>query len=72
MKTISLNVEGMKCGGCAKKIESGLEEMAQGEVHVDHTKGSVELNLAEGVRTIEVKKAIESLGAFKVISFEQK
>lgn len=72
MKTLLLNVTGMKCGGCAKKISTELTEMADGDVSVDHAHGKVELTLREGVRTLDVKKAIEGLGGFSVTSFEQK
>lgn len=71
MKTLVLKVDGMKCGGCAKKITAGLEDLAQGEVSIDHAQGLVKLALVEGARALEVKKAIEGLGGFKVLSFEQ-
>lgn len=71
MKKLVLKVEGMKCGGCAKKITAGLADLAQDEIVVDHEAGRVELVPAAGVRTLEVKKTIEELGAFKVLSFEQ-
>ena len=60
----ALHVTGMKCGGCAKKIESALAKVdgVKG-VKIDWQAGKVEIAVAEGkdARTL-AKPVVDSLG----------
>ena len=60
----ALHVTGMKCGGCAKKIESALAKIEGVKgVKIDWQAGKVEVAVAEGkdARTL-AKPVVDSLG----------
>ena len=67
MTIITLNVEGMSCGNCAKSIETNVGQLAGVEkVQVQLDAKVVEVTVTEEVNQQAVADAIEALG-FDVI-----
>ena len=64
MATITLNVTGMKCGGCEKQIREALQAIAGvGEVNASHKAGTVEVQYNDGKTDGEtLKKVIQNQG----------
>ncbi|AKG36232.1 cation transporter [Paenibacillus durus] len=62
MPTITLNVEGMSCGGCASKVEGAIKDLGA-EGKVDLAAKSVTISYEEGKVTVDaLKAAIEDKG----------
>lgn len=64
MKTITLNVEGMTCGGCANSVTRVLTELAGVQsAEVSHTAGQAVVTFDESlVSEIALTEAIEDAG----------
>jgi copper ion binding protein len=63
MSEITLNVKGMKCGGCAKNVENAVGKLpGVGSVRVDLKKGEVKVTTDGSTRTELVKEAITKAG----------
>ena len=66
MNEINLNVEGMMCGGCEKRIENALGEVkAIKNIKANHEDGTVKIESKKEIDMDVVKEKIENLG-FKV------
>ena len=66
MNEIILNIEGMMCTGCEKRIENALSEIRTIKtVKANHENGTVMIESKKEVDIREVKEKIENLG-FKV------
>ena len=66
MNEIILNVEGMMCGGCEKRIENALGDVkAIKNVKANHEDGIVKIESKKEIDMDVVKEKIENLG-FKV------
>ena len=66
MNEIILNVEGMMCGGCEKRIENALGEVkAIKNIKANHEDGTVKIESKKEIDMDVVKEKIENLG-FKV------
>ncbi|MCU6711524.1 copper chaperone CopZ [Paenibacillus sp. J5C_2022] len=64
MENITLNVQGMSCGHCVKKIEGGvgqLEGVNQVRVNLDSAKVEVSYNESQ-VSLDKIKETIEDQG----------
>lgn len=62
MKTITMNVEGMKCGGCSAKVTkvlSSMEEVSNFEISLEEKTVTAQ---GEKIKGMKLKKAIEELG----------
>ncbi|KLT72562.1 hypothetical protein PL75_07600 [Neisseria arctica] len=64
MKTVTLNIEGMTCGGCVNSVTRILEAVEGVEkAHVDLASGRAVINIAEGkTDTAQLIEAIENAG----------
>ena len=64
MASISLNVEGITCGGCEKSIRSALlEKNGVNDVQASHETGVVMIDFDDSqVQQQELKQAIEDAG----------
>ena len=63
MNEIKLNVEGMVCGGCEKRVVNALSTLEEvKEVIANHTNGTVLVKLEGQLRTEIIKEKIEDLG----------
>lgn len=57
-----MNVEGMHCGHCAKKVETSLSEIAAvSKVKVNLDKKQVEVYLKEEIDNNTLKEAVEKV-----------
>ena len=66
MNEIILNVEGMMCGGCEKRIENALGDVITiKNVKANHEDGTVTIESKKDIDMDVVKEKIENLG-FKV------
>ena len=67
MKELNLKVDGMKCGGCAARLQRALEALPQvAGCQADHVTKTVSLALKEDLPLDVVVKAVEGAG-FRVI-----
>lgn len=67
MKEIIINVEGMMCGGCEKRIQNSLKNIeGVQEVIANHTENIVKVVANENVSENILKSKIEDIG-FKVV-----
>ena len=67
MKNIILNVEGMACGGCEKRIQNALLKVdGVKEVVANHTTGKVNLTIEDTLEEKILKNIISELG-FEII-----
>ena len=67
MKEIIINVEGMMCGGCEKRIQNSLKNIeGVQEVIANHTENIVKVVSNENVSENILKSKIEDIG-FKVV-----
>lgn len=63
MNEINLNVEGMMCGGCEKRIENALGDIkGVKKVKANHEDGTVKIETKKELDMEEVKEKIENLG----------
>lgn len=63
MSEIKLNVNGMVCGGCEKRVINALSDInGIQEVVADHNKGTVTIKANENIEKIIIKEKIEELG----------
>lgn len=63
MKELIINVEGMVCGGCEKRVQNALKTIkGVKDVVADHTNGIVKLKIKENVEKEIIKQKIEDLG----------
>lgn len=63
MKEINLNVEGMVCGGCEKRVENALLSLNGIEkVVANHQNNTVLITASNELNIEEVKEKIEDLG----------
>ncbi len=63
MKEIDLNVEGMVCGGCEKRVENVLLSLNGIEkVVANHQNNTVLITASNELNIEEVKEKIEDLG----------
>lgn len=65
MKTITLNVTGMSCEGCANSVKSALSQVAGVQV--------ADVNLAEKKAVLEVEDTVEAtdlVGAVEAASYQ--
>lgn len=66
MNEINLNVEGMMCGGCEKRIENALGDIkGVKNIKANHKDGTVKIESKKEIDMDVVKEKIENLG-FKV------
>jgi len=63
-KDVTLNVNGMTCGGCENKVKKVLSALnGVSDVKVNHQDGKAELHLEEGKASVEdLIKAVKKLG----------
>lgn len=63
MKEITINVKGMVCGGCEKRVVNALSEI-EGieEVIADHTNGTVIIKTEKEIEKNIIKEKIEDIG----------
>ena len=67
MKNVILNVEGMACGGCEKRIQNALSKVeGVKEVVANHTTGKVNLTIDDVTDEKKLKSMMCELG-FEVI-----
>ena len=67
MKEIIINVEGMMCGGCEKRVQNALKNIeGVREVIANHEENIVKVVVNENVSENIVKSKIEDIG-FKVV-----
>lgn len=67
MKNIILNVEGMACGGCEKRIQNALLKVdGVKEVVANHTTGKVNLTIEDTLEEKILKNIISELG-FEIV-----
>lgn len=67
MKNIILNVEGMACGGCEKRIQNALSKVdGVKEVVANHTTGKVNLTIEDTLEEKNLKNIISELG-FEIV-----
>lgn len=68
MKEIKINVKGMVCGGCEKRVVNALSEI-EGikEVTADHTNGTVIIKTDKEIEKNIIKETIEDIG-FEVLN----
>ena len=63
MKEIILNVEGMVCTGCEKRVENSLKEIKNvKEVTANHENNKVIIKMKDGADINEIKDRIDELG----------
>lgn len=63
MKEIILNVEGMVCTGCEKRVENSLKEIENvKEVIANYENNKVVIKVEEGANIDEIKNRIDELG----------
>ena len=63
MNEINLNVEGMMCGGCEKRIENALGDIkGVKNVKAKHEEGTVKIESKKEIDMDVVKEKIENLG----------
>ena len=67
MNEIVLNVEGLMCGGCEKRVETAFSKFKEiKKVKANHKDGTVKVVLKEEFDVEKIKETIDELG-FKVI-----
>lgn len=67
MKNIILNVEGMACGGCEKRIQNALSKVdGVKKVVANHATGKVNLTLDDSLDEKTIEDIISKLG-FEVV-----
>ena len=63
MKEIILNVEGMVCTGCEKRVENALKEIKNvKEVTANHENNKVTIKMEDEADIKEIKNRIDELG----------
>ncbi len=63
MKEIILNVEGMVCTGCEKRVENSLKEIKNvKEVTANHENNRVIIKMEDEADINEIKDRIDELG----------
>lgn len=63
MKEIKLNVDGMVCGGCEKRVINALSTIkGVQEVIADHNNGMVVIKVNKEIEQDIIKDKIEDLG----------
>lgn len=63
MKEIILNVEGMVCTGCEKRVENSLKEIKDvKEVNANHENNKVIIKMEDEANINEIKERICELG----------
>ena len=63
MKKIILNVKGMVCNGCEKRVENALMNIeGVTKVNADYKKSRVTITTKEEIEKKNFEKAIEDLG----------
>lgn len=63
MKEIILNVEGMVCTGCEKRVENSLKEIKNvKEVNANHENNKVIIKMEDEANINEIKERICELG----------
>lgn len=63
MKEIILNVEGMVCTGCEKRVENALKEIKNvKEVNANHENNKVIIKMEDEANINEIKERICELG----------
>ncbi|MDW5562083.1 MAG: heavy-metal-associated domain-containing protein [Methanomassiliicoccus sp.] len=64
MEEVTINVKGMKCGGCAKRVEEGLKTLpGVSAVAVDLKGAKVKVSLDKTKTTVEqVRQKIKDTG----------
>jgi len=66
MESITLNVSGMQCGGCASTIKQKLES-SEGIIaaKADHKEGKVEIDFDPAKTNVETLKKIIAAAGYK-------
>lgn len=64
MPTVRLTIDGMKCDGCASRVEDNLEDVSGVETaEADHVKGTAELQVTAGKGDADaIRGTVEELG----------
>ena len=63
MQDIKLNVEGMMCGGCEKRVENAIKQIdGVIEVTANHENKNVDIKLDKDISIEKIKEIIEDLG----------
>lgn len=63
MKSIILNVDGMACGGCEKRVQNALLKVdGVKEVVANHTTGKVNLTFDDSLDEKTIEDIISTLG----------
>jgi copper chaperone CopZ len=60
MSTVTYSVQGMTCGGCAKRVRTAIETEVPGlsEIHVDPAAGLVRITSEEPVADEAIEAAV--------------
>lgn len=67
MKQIEINVKGMVCGGCEKRVETAIKNLKGiKKVRADHTTGIVTISTKEEIEESKIKEKIQDIG-FEII-----
>lgn len=63
MPTVRLTIEGMKCDGCAQRVEDGLTGLdGTNTAEVDHEEGLAKVDVTTGTATADdLREAVEAL-----------
>lgn len=63
MKEIILNVEGMHCGGCERRIQNAVKNIEGVEnVIANHNDGTVKITLNKEIEKSVIAEVIEDIG----------
>jgi len=57
----TINVKGMMCHGCERRVENAIKALGIENVKADHEKGIIEVEL-NGISLDDVKKVIVNTG----------
>lgn len=57
-----IEIEGMHCMGCVKRVENALHEFDGAEVSVDLAGGKATVECANDIADAALKEAVEDLG----------
>lgn len=63
MPTVRLTIEGMKCDGCAQRVEDGLTGLeGTNTAEVDHEQGLAKVDVTTGTATADdLRETVEAL-----------
>lgn len=65
--TKTIEIKGMRCGGCVKRVENALKSLGLDKVDVSLDKANAVVEFSNNVTDEKLKETVEELG-FDVIS----